>query len=54
MDEIEEGALPEPDPGAGNTVMAAADAVAETEHVERELHSFEIDPAQVGLITDLI
>ena len=48
MTEIEEGGLPEPIPGAGDPQQAAADAVANAEGVERELHSFEIDPTQVG------
>lgn len=47
MTEIEEGGLPEPIPGAGDPQQAAADAIANAEGVERELHSFEIDPTQV-------
>lgn len=47
--EIEDGGLPEPIPGAGDPQQAAADAVANAEGVERELHSFEIDPTQVSV-----
>ena len=47
VEEIEDGGIAEPDPGVGDKVQAAAEAVAVAEQPERELHSFEIDPAQV-------
>ena len=47
VDEIEDGGIAEPDPGLHDRVQAAAEAVAVAEQPERELHSFEIDPAQV-------
>lgn len=47
VEEIEDGGIAEPDPGVGDNVQAAAEAVATAEQPERELHSFEIDPAQV-------
>ena len=48
MEEIEDGGIAEPDPGVADQAQAAAEAVATAEQPERELHSFEIDPAQVG------
>ena len=47
VEEIEDGGIAEPNPGVGDKVQAAAEAVAVAEQPERELHSFEIDPAQV-------
>ena len=47
VEEIEDGGIAEPDPGVGDKVQAAAEAVAVAEQPERELHSFEIDSAQV-------
>ena len=51
VEDIEDGGIAEPDPGVGDQVQAAAEAVALTEQPERELHSFEIDPAQVQIRT---
>lgn len=51
VEEIEDGGIAEPDPGVGDKVQAAAEAVAIAEQPERELHSFEIDPAQVRACT---
>ena len=48
VEEIEDGGIAEPDPGVADQAQAAAEAVAVAEQPERELHSFEIDPAQVG------
>ncbi|CAK0736769.1 General transcription and DNA repair factor IIH helicase subunit xpb2 [Coccomyxa viridis] len=47
VEEIEDGGIAEPDPGVADQAQAAAEAVAVAEQPERELHSFEIDPAQV-------
>ena len=47
MEEIEEGGVIEPDPGVNDQAQAAAEAVAAAEQPERELHSFEIEGAQV-------
>ena len=47
VEEIEDGSIAEPDPGVSDKAQAAAEAVAVAEQPERELHSFEIDPAQV-------
>ena len=47
MEDTEDGGIIEPDNGVGDQVQAAAEAVAVAEQPERELHSFEIDPAQV-------
>ncbi len=47
MEDTEDGGIIEPDNGVGDRVQAAAEAVAVAEQPERELHSFEIDPAQV-------
>lgn len=47
VEEVEDGGIARPDPGVGDQVQAAAEAVAVAEQPERELHSFEINPAQV-------
>ena len=47
VEEIEDGGIAEPDPGVADQAQAAAEAVAVAEQPERELHSFESDPAQV-------
>ena len=47
VEEIEEGGVIEPDPGVNDQAQAAAEAVAVAEQPERELHSFEIEGAQV-------
>jgi hypothetical protein len=46
VEELEEGGLPEPLPGFGDPQQAAAEAVLNEIEPQRELHSFEIDPAQ--------
>jgi len=51
VEEIEEGGLIEPDPGVNDQAQAAAEAVAVAEQPERELHSFEIEGAQVQSYT---
>ena len=48
VEEIEDGGIAEPDPGVADQAQAAAEAVAVAEQPQRELHSFEIDSAQVG------
>ena len=55
VDEIEEiGGIPEPNPGRGDQVQAAAEAVAAAEQPARELHSFEIDSAQVSQLLGIL
>ncbi|KAK9915560.1 hypothetical protein WJX75_000745 [Coccomyxa subellipsoidea] len=47
VEEIADGSDPGPDPAAADPGLAAAEALAQAEHRERELHSFEIEPSQV-------
>ena len=49
MEEIADGYNPGPDPAAADPGLAAAEALAQAEHRERELHSFEIEPSQVSV-----
>lgn len=49
MEEIADGNNPGPDPAAADPGLAAAEALAQAEHKERELHSFEIEPSQVSV-----
>lgn len=47
MEEIADGSKAGPEPAAADPGLAAAEALAQAEHKERELHSFEIEPSQV-------